>query len=66
MIKIVSIISILTILYSCQINEYECVCYYQDNDKVSYDKYIVKNKKLDAEKYCNSISGNGKTCVITK
>ena len=53
-------------LSSCRIQEYECVCYYQDGDKISYDKYITKNNKLDAEKYCNSISGNGKTCVITK
>ena len=65
MIKIINVI-LISLTCSCQINEYECVCYYQDNDKVSYDKYIVKNNKLDAEKYCNSISGDGKTCKITQ
>jgi hypothetical protein len=56
----------LIILSSCRIQEYECVCYYQDGDKISYDKYITKNNKLDAEKYCNSISTSDRTCVITE
>lgn len=62
---IILFLTIITLI-SCQTNEYECVCYYQDGDKISYDKYITKNNKLDAEKYCYSISGNGKTCKITQ
>lgn len=56
---------LLVIISSCRIQEYECVCYGKE-DQVSYDTYITKNRKLDAEKYCSSLSTNEKNCVINE
>ena len=64
--KKILIIIILITIQSCQVKEYECVCYYNEGDKISYDKYIVKNNKFDSEKYCSSLSTSDRNCMITK
>ena len=58
--------SLLFIQYSCQIHEYECVCYYEEDGKINYDKYITKNTRTEAEFYCDKLSTDSKKCVITE
>lgn len=64
--KKIILFSLLFIICSCQIREYECVCYYDEDGKISYDKYVTKNTKKDAEFYCNKLSTGSKECVITE
>ena len=60
------LIFIVLFLTSCRIEEYECVCYYEEGDKISYDKYITKTKKSDAQQYCDKLSTNEKNCYLTE
>jgi hypothetical protein len=63
--KIISILILISILFSCEkVGKYECVCYI--NNTQEYDKYSILNKKEESKQYCSSLSTETKTCKITE
>jgi hypothetical protein len=60
------LILILLFLSSCRIHEYECICYYDNGEEISYDKYVTKDKRSDAQYYCDKLSTNEKNCYLTE
>jgi len=59
---------LIMLLVSCnRVKQYDCVCYNGiGSDSVSYETYITKNNKLDADKYCDMISTPTRPCWISE